>query len=111
MKLTIVTSRAAAIKLWEIYPDGIINRIGDGDCYATKAGVPLVFPPSGSGTVGPPLGKTELHVQALDAGVAKSFCRRVRSSRSLDGAIDRPAWASKMQEAILRYTVIKSGVD
>lgn len=105
MKLRVRTARSAAIRLWEIYPDGTINSIAKGMCYKTVVGVPLVLPM----TVGPPLGVTELHVQAFDLSLVKRFCRRMRSSRSFGSAADHLPWSAQMQETILRYTVVRPG--
>lgn len=107
MKLVITTTRPAAIKLWEIYPDGTIGHIGKG-CMITKANIPLHFPGTGQPvTIGEPLGVTELHVQAIDLARSGGFCRTSRGTRSLGDPANRLAWQSQMQEVIFRYKVVR----
>jgi hypothetical protein len=107
MTLDITTTRPAAIRLWEIYPDGQIGHIGAG-CVMTKANTPLRFPAPGQRiTIGRPLGITELHIQAIDPARSSGLCRVLNGARSIGDPADRLAWRSQIQEIIVRYRVVQ----
>lgn len=98
--LTISAARSASIEVWELEPDGKLNKIlpTRGETLVIEAGRQLRLPLAGMNfRVGPPVGTSELHV------IAKAGAT---TSRSLDTADTRLAGRNNRQEVRLRYKVV-----